>query len=199
MSLLDFVVAILLATLGVSAFFCLACLLLGPVIQLVKSGRDSSRLHKALASLATIDALISNQQYPQALAMLRNSLLLDRVFNPAVLNKVREHHQNVLSRCLIIAEELGHRAENIAEVEGLLLARNELQELLVKVNASYRNLKSRRTSSGKKIPGWSKAEFETRLNEVKRELTLNDKMLGEALNRLFESLSEDHQSTIVYH
>ena len=193
--LLVFVLFCLASTFGLY----LLSLLLAPVYQLIQQGRSASRIHAASSKLKAVDELIARHRPQEALQSLRRSILFDRGVSPATVDALKEHHQNVLSRCLVIAEELGSRAENIADVEQLFLERTELQVLYLKANESYRGLRFRRERAGKGMPSWSTSEFEQRLSQIKEALTRNSDALASALDRLFTAVGEKGREEIVYH
>lgn len=199
MELPGLITAIFLASLAVTVLVCLCLLLFVPLYRLLRTGADSSRAHKAAAALGKVDQLIEKAQYPEALRQLRRNFVFDTPVSARTVEALKEHNQNLLSRCLVIAEEMSKRAPNIAEVEGLLLARSELQELFLKVNVSYHTLKSRRDQAGKKMPTWSKSDFEARIEEIRKELRQNEEMLKKELDLLFGFLSEDARENIIYH
>ncbi|MCB0322181.1 MAG: hypothetical protein KDD69_01375 [Bdellovibrionales bacterium] len=199
MQLFNFIVAIALLLLGllITAYF--GWLLIAPLFGLYQGGKGSGRHRKAAGRLKKVDALVAEHRCNEALKLLRRCTIFDLPKSDEGIQRIREHHQNFLSRCLLIAEEFGSRAENIAEVERLFIERAELQKLLLRADESFRSLKFRREQAGKHIPSWSKTDFEQRIKEIKSELKRNDMALANALKKLYDSLSRPAVENIVYH
>ena len=199
MNAFDFVFLFILTALALVFLCCFLWLLLSPILKLGRWFGSSSRIRSAAERLKTIDRLIEENKYQEALKALRKTIIVDSGGSLAVIEALKEHHQNVLSRCLVIAEDLGSLPDNIAEVERLLLERAELQVLLLKAAESYSSVKSRREKSGKAFPLWSKSEYENRLSQIREELNRNTENLGKALNHLFTSVASSRKEGIMYH
>lgn len=199
MGLGSFIIALFLLGIGLAVLIGLTWVMMQPLLGGVRSRKGSSKIGRVRSRLDRVDSLISEQKPEEALRQLRKTVLLDAGLSETVLPKLKEHHQNVLSRCLVIAEEINSRAENIAEVEHLLMQRIELQYLLLRADQSYQKLKFRREKAGKDLPSWSKSDFEKRMKEIQGELRKNEREANDALQRLFESLASPSQDNIVYH
>lgn len=213
MQLIDFIIAICLLVFALLCVLYLGRLILSPILSLLglfSGGRSSGssysagsrmfgRHRKAVSRLRRVDALIAENRCQDALKQLRRAVVFEVSSGPEGVHAVREHHQNFLSRCLLLAEEMGSRAENIAEVERLFIERAELQKLHLKAVESFKSLKYRREQAGKHVPTWSKADFEQRIGEIKSELSKNENNLQEALKKLFDSLGQPVTENIVYH
>ncbi len=167
-----------------------------------KPGKKPSRFgkqKKATGRLEKVDSLLSEQKCLEAIKHMRRAYVLDIPKTPEKIALLKDHHQNFLSRCLLIAEEMGSRAENIPEVERHFIERNELMILLMKARESFQNLKSRREQAGKNIPSWSQSDFEARIKEIEKELERNEEELEDSLNVLFDALGVPSSDNIVYH
>ncbi len=199
MSAFDFFLLFVLTSLA-SVFVCyLGWLLFLPLRQLVKQVRTLSRIRSAAHRLVLVDSLLAQQKPLQALEALKKAVFTNSATSAAAIEALKEHHQNILSRCLVISEELGARPENLAEVESLLLEHSELQVLLIRVTESYRGMKFRRQKEGKAMPKWSKNEFEQRIAQIRNEIARNSQSLDEALDVLFASLAQGPRETVTYH
>lgn len=193
-------IAAFLATLGISVISYLVWAVLGPIVSSLQGRKDTRKFHRAAEKIVAADSHISDGQLVEAIKVLRQAPLLDIFERSEIIELVREHHQNILSRCVIIAEELQTRPENIAEVERLVLERTELQTLYVRAAESYSSLRNRREKAGKEIPHWSRSDFEQRLGEINTELEKNRVALTDAFQKLFSSIeSSRRDGDIVYH
>ncbi len=153
-----------------------------------------------MAQLSQADLKISQKKFSEAIKILKSAVFLDLFVKTELVDIIKEHHQNILSRCLIIADELETKATNVADVERLFMERSELQSLYIKAFESYSSLKDRRQQSGKEIPQWSKVEFKNKLQEISRELNVNQKLLEKNLAKFFEELQKNSSSSnIIYH
>lgn len=161
--------------------------------------RDRAVLKKAALRLEKAEGLISNKLYREALLELRHTVLFDQFSDEGVIATLREHHQNVLSHCLVIAEQISETPTNIAALEELFLERAELLLLRIRTQAAYQRLLERREKSGKEIPSWSKDDFERKTTEIKHELERNRTELRTELSRLFDAIQSVSKAGIVYH
>ena len=199
MQLPEFLTAIVLLCIAVCIFSALVYQLAGPFLHLFRGGTDNAKLKRARGKLEQVDALLSNHRPLEALKLLKKAVYFDEIGAYKHISAIKEHHQNFLSRCLIIAEELDRRPRNIAEIEQLFLERSELQILQIRVTESYQNIRFRREKAGKGVPDWSKADFEQRLKQIKEELGRNKNSLTEELNELFKALGTQQSSDQLYH
>ena len=202
MGLGGFLIALLLLGIALVLLFYFSWQLMGPLLVGLRGRKGPSQIRKAAGRLQKVDQLISEGNPSEALKILRKSFLLDgETSSQQNLSRLKEHHQNVLSRALVLAEELNGRADNIAEVEHALMARIELQNLHLKATESYQNVKFRRKQAGKELPSWSRSDFEARIKEIKEELKKNESIVLEQISELFASLqsSTEDDDSIIYH
>lgn len=188
MNLLNFTFALILLAIALVLLWYFVGILYRQIFRGGSLNRGNYRLKRALKRIQKADDLMAANEFTQAIAELRRAILLDMRGTPKVIGQIKEHHQNILSRCLIIAEELGSRAPNIAEIEKLFLERAELLNLELKTGIAYAKFRSRRQTAGKEIPDWSKGDFERRAKEVREELARNLRDLQDGLNELFTSI-----------
>jgi hypothetical protein len=194
------IVAALLSLGGIAFVSYLIWLLFNPLLRSMQGKQDRNRYTRAAEKIPRVDSLIEEGQLKEALRLLRQTPLYDVFEKTELLELTKEHHQNVLSRCVVLAEEMDTHAANLAEVERLVLERTELQLLLLRARDSYASLKSRRERLGKDVPQWSKADFEQRLKEIQTALSNNRATLAAAFEKLFSSIeSSPKQDDIVYH
>ena len=199
MGLGSFIIALFLLGVALAMLIGLTWTMMNPLLGGLRGKKGSSKIRRFADRLSKVDELIEEKKPDEALKVLRKAVLLDTTLSDTAIRRLKEHHQNVLSRCLVLAEETGCRAENIAEVEHLLMQRIELQSLLLKANESFENLKFRRERAGKDLPTWSKTDFEKRIKEIQGELKKNESETNEAIERLFASLGSPSEDNIVYH
>ena len=173
---------------------------LGPIVGSLQGRKDTKKFRRAAEKIVEADNSITEGQFPEALKILRSAPLFDIFENPEIIELVREHHQNILSRCVLIAEELQTRPEGLADVERLVLERTELQTLYSRAADSYSSLRNRREKAGKEIPSWSRSDFEKRITDIQSELEKNRLLLTAAFQTLFTSIENSRRDgDIVYH
>ena len=200
MELTSIFIALILLALGVVVLSYFLWLLVMPSARSIRNQREMSRYKRFAEKIPQVDILIEEKRFPDALKLLRQTPLLDVCSKSELQELIREHHQNILSRCLVISEELGTRPDNLAEVERLVLERGELELLYIRAQESFLSLKSRREKAGKEIPTWSKSDFDVRLAEIQKELENNRAVLAAAFEKLFRSIeSSRKEADIVYH
>ena len=199
MDLLSIIIASVLGVGGIFLLGLLLWLMFAPLLKSVAGRKDAMRMNRSADRIAAADRLIAERKYPDAIKLLRGAPVLEIYENIALLEPVRDLHQNILSRCVQISEEVGSRAENLAEVEQLFNQRDELQSLYLRAKESFRNLKAKREREGKETPTWSKSDFDERVNDIKSELIANGKSLQQDLEKLFSALESARAEPIVYH
>lgn len=195
--MLDFFVAAVLILASVALIYFIASSILRPLSSFLFELREKSLISQAAKRLDKVEKLLGEDNFHASLEELRKAFLFDVFRTETGLKALKDHHQNTLSRCIAAAEQLGGRLENLAYVEKILIERSEILLIYSKAISSYQSLKARR--EGKKIPTWSKNEFETRIAQIKGELSRNQKSLDEELNKLFMFLKNRSQENIVYH
>lgn len=200
MNVLQYTATLFLAAAGLALTIVLLWFLLSALFLTVAGTRDYLKFRKAAQRLKRVDELLEGELYADALKELRRSVVFDARSSRQLIATLRDHHQNVLSRCLVISEALGSRSENIANIEQLFLERTELQLLLLKAHDAYRRLQDRREQAGKALPAWSQADYDKRLRDVASELLRNKRVLIGELDTLFSNLQAPPKpEEIVYH
>jgi len=200
MAITSLVIPVLLGIFGAFVLSYLVWLLIGPTVRSLRGRKDSQRFRRAAERVVEADSCIAEKRFTDALRILKQAPLFDLFEKLQLVELVREHHQNILSRCVLIAEELHTRPANLADVERLMMERSELQLLFVRAMDSYSSLKNRRQKAGKEMPLWSRSDFEQRIKEIRSELHKNKELLGAALSKLFASIeSARSDGDIVYH
>lgn len=191
----SFLIALILLFIGGYLSLYFARLVFSPFFSWFRSGNKLFVFRKAELRIKKADELIEKKDYKKAVKELKKALIL-KLNNPNLISSVKEHHQNILSRALIIAEENDTRASHIAEVEQLFLARAELQLLYVNAKSAYSRMQNKRSEKGKALPSWSKEEFKRKRKDIEKELMKNLEDLENALDSLF---SEVEKQEVVYH
>ena len=200
---MDFSRLLISGILGITGFsitLYLLALLFRPVVRSAAGRQYSQRLRRAADKILQSDALFAGHQHLEALKALRKAPVYEIFDRSQFIDPVREHHQNILSRCVLIAEELQTRVDNLPEVERMVMERSELQSLYVRATESFASLKNRREKAGKEIPSWSKTDFDKRIKDIRKELEANRVALMAGFEKLFNSIeSSRREEDIVYH
>ena len=199
MNVLTYTSALLLLAVGVAVLGAFVALLVGAVRPALKRPKFSLRLKRAQAALARADASLTANDKRTAVSELSRAIITDSFSNRDLIQAVQEHNHGVLSRCVVVAEALGTHAENLGEVEQLLLENSELQLLKIKAHDAFQRIEAKRSQTKKPVPEWTKADFSRREREVDTALNQNRIRLTEALSRLFSSLESSENPGIVYH
>ncbi|MFN8390419.1 MAG: hypothetical protein U0136_09035 [Bdellovibrionota bacterium] len=197
---ISFLVAFLLAVGGLALTLYFVWVLFDPIIRTFGGQQQLTRTKRMTDRIARVDSLIDEKQFKEALKLLRSAPIYDVFERPELLALIRDHHQNILSRCVVLAEELDTHPANLADVERLALERTELLSLFIRARESFKSLKSRRQKNGKDVPMWSRADFDQRLTDIQTELANNRIALKAAFDKLFDSIeSSPKPNDIVYH
>ena len=195
----DFVVMFLLALCGVGLLLYLLWTIFFPLSLLFRGRPGSVRLARASRCVKSTDQLIEAKHFDLAIRELRRSLLVDVTGTEKLLRELKDHHQNILSRCIVIAEQLGGHLDTLPDVEKLLIERTQLLSLLESTHHAFHNVTEKRTRAGKALPAWSKEEYKNRAAQVKSELRRNLRELEAAYEKLFSSITTKEGTPIVYH
>lgn len=199
MSDLDFIFAFVLA--GAGCF--LLAVVLHPILNTLwisVAGRaQSGRIRKAAQKMESIDALIQEKNYRQALTQLEQAVVFDTPGSVPSAIALKEHYQNILSRCMLIAEEQSGHISNIAIIEQLIFERGELVQLFAKAAESFQRLSNKRGGSGKSLPSWTTAEYQERIKTIQEQLSENHKLLFSSLEKMFAELKTNRSDEILYH
>lgn len=201
MSFMGFILSLVFLAMALSLLVVLSWLMISPVLHILRRKKGGRPIRKADTKLKKIDSLIEKGKHDDALKLLRKGFVIKSPSDPKGIEKLRDLHQNLLSRVLVIIEERQGRAEAIAEVEHAMLQRIELLYLLSKAHDSFHNIRSRREKAGKELPSWSKSDFESRIKEIQLELKANEQALNDSLITLFDAAKTQNKETepIVYH
>ncbi len=199
MNIILLTIAVILLVVGSTLTLFFAWILYVQAARFLLGNQSIFRTKRAYKRIEQVDRLLAARDFRGALSELRRSAWIEVPTNRESIRAASEHNQNILSRVLIVAEELGGRAENIAQVEQLLVQFTELQLLYLKANDSFNKLKSKREQAGKTLPTWGKTDFDTRLTEVKRELTKVSTELRNALDKLLNSVQTPANTNVTYH
>ena len=195
----DFIIALFLAGIGCLLVGYLLWVLVFALAHFRNKGAGSIQYRRATKRVEVADKLMTENRHPEALQELRKAVLLGVFYNPNLIEALKEHHQNILSRCLIISEESNSRIENIADVERLFLERTELLSLLSTAQESFGRITKRREMAGKSTPDWSKKDYKKRIGEIKKQLLDNQKKLREELKSLFVLKKASVEDSVTYH
>ena len=128
---------------------------------------------RAVSALNKADQLVSSQDYEQALNELKKAFFFDSPHDVKQISQIKEHHQNILTRIVLLGEDCHCHFANIAQLEKLLLEHSELQFLLFRANGAYLEAQMRRTTSGKSLPHWGRKEYQDKIRQIETQLKLN--------------------------
>ncbi|MCB0360879.1 MAG: hypothetical protein KDD44_14625, partial [Bdellovibrionales bacterium] len=181
---MDFFLSLIVLAIGAALAAAMAWAIIVELQRLFGGSLRSSRLRRAFQRVQEADLYIEKKDFVAAIDELERALLLDVRGTERTLRSIKEHHQNILSRCVIIGESIGAHLSNLPDVERYLLERSELQLLRANADQAFGRLKSKRQTAGKELPAWSKNDFDRRKREIVTELDANLASLRPALDEL---------------
>ena len=199
MSQIQFTVALVLGALGAALALFLIALPIRAGLRSFIGTKDFLRFRRSLQRLRRFDELVEMERWNEAIRELEKAVVFEALSSRQLISSIKEHHQNLLSRALQIAEHFSARVESVAEVERLFIERAELQILFVKANEAYRRLQDKRGESGKSLPKWSQGDYLKRIREVTGELHSNRRALEQQLAKLFDEIQTPKREEIIYH
>lgn len=191
MNIFDYLAIILLTVLGGALLGFLLQPFINEVLRLIMRGKDVSnlwRLKKRSTTLSSVDRLIANKNFEMALREIKKDLGLHDLHSLKEITIIKEHHQNILSRIIVIAEELDSRPTNISHLERLFIQWADLSRSRIKTIESFSNINSRRSSSGKTTPLWGRNIFTSATKEIDSALKFNRLELEQELDKLIKEL-----------
>ena len=202
-NILSLIVASLMGVAGFIMLAWLLAILFEPAKTLLDGIRAKSTFSRASKHLARATELMDKGEYKGAISELERSFVIAVQLAPAAISKIREHHQSILSRYLIIGEELeldsaGITSE-VAQVEQLLLQRSELEMLSYRAKESYQRFVNKQSKVGKVTPKWSQEEYQEKILEIDKNLKENTSELRQSLRELFNKLTAPRERPVVYH
>lgn len=155
-------------------------------------------LKKRDQRLETADHLVEQQQFAEALSLLRKSLILSpRNLSPSALEAVVAHHLGVLSRFGTIADSRGIQSDILPLVEGLLTSRLELWRAKLESRRSAQKVQTKMEAKGEERP-WVREEFQRRDEDITGRLSANRQALEQQLEELCEELLSEPRAPISY-
>lgn len=198
-TIFDYAIALILFAAGTAVLGFFLYPFIRAVNEIFRGSAERRRLNRTTEKLNQIDAHLDAQDWRQALSALRGSLVTEQFVSREAIRQVREHNQNVLSRAVVLAEELSTRAENLAEVERLVIENAEIQLLYLKSMESFTRLKAKRREASKGMPDWTKSDFEKRTKEILAELKHNQSAISRSFEALLRSLEQPRADEVTYH
>jgi len=191
--------AVFLGVISIFASILIVWFLFRAIMPSLRGRRDAYRLKKLNSMVEKIDQFMAEGRFQDAAKVIEYAFIYDIPNSRRGVRILREHHQNVLGRMLLIAEEVGVTIENLSEIERLLLEQAEIQSLAIQAQESFERITSRREQAGKDIPKWSKGEFENKKELIREEITRNKKQLEFEISQLLALLLSRSPSTVTYH
>ena len=196
---IQYTFALVLGAFGAALSFGLLYLLFRGVSRGFFGTKDFLKFRRSLARLKKFDELSEMDRWSEATKELEKAVIFDALSSRQLVSSIKEHHQNLLSRALQVAEHYSARAESVGSVEGLFLERAELQTLLIKANDAFQRIQEKRSEAGKDLPKWSQSDYLGKIKEVNHQLSLNKDSLEKELGVLFEEIQTPKKDEIVYH
>ena len=181
MNVISYTLALILGSFGAALAFALLFILFRGVSRGFFGTRDFLKFRKSLVRLRKFDELVELEKWSEAVKELERGVVFDALSSRQLVSSIKEHHQNLLSRALQVAEHFSARAENIGAVERLFLERAELQMLTIKANEAYQRIQDKRESVGKDLPKWSQSDYLRKIKEVNEQLSINKQELQKSL------------------
>lgn len=199
MSVIDYTLALILGSFGAAISFALLYILFRGASRSFFGTRDFLKFRRSLARLRKFDDLVQLEKWSEAVKELERGVVFDALSSRQLVSSIKEHHQNLLSRALQVAEHFSARAESVGTVERLFLERAELQLLSIKANDAYQKIQDKRSEAGKDLPKWSQSDYLRKIKEVNDQLNINKNELQKALLNLFQEIQTPKKEEIIYH
>ena len=139
---------------------------------------------KSVSSLKNADRFLNIREHDKAIAELKKAFIFLNPHDIQQISQIREHHQNILTRIILLGDDGNCHFENISQLERLLLERTELQQLLLKADTAFGEIRARRTDGGKSLPKWGKQEFQVKIRQIEEQLTINRSELEKEIHLL---------------
>lgn len=197
--IIELIAGILLGAAGIVVLGFFTAILFSTFRNWTTGAGDSLKYKRATRKLESIDQLIERSNFNQALRELEKAFFLQRLSTREMVATMREYHQGLLSRCLILSEQFGGRLTNLPEVERLLDQQAEQQSILIKLEEMYRRISSKRTNEGREMPSWSHKDFATRMAEARSQLATTQQNLASAISKLIKSAETPETTNVTYH
>jgi hypothetical protein len=174
-------------------------LIIVPLQTIFRKNKTLTRFSTSLKCIEDFDTLLEEGNVDEAISHLRMAPFFDIPSNSQLLTAIKEHHQELLSRYLILSDTLNIRTPNLAKLETLYNERNELLQMLFKSRFNFEVVLGKRKSEGKTIPNWTKVEFEKKEAELKNELKKNFSALRVELHYFFKNLEDAPRGEVLIH
>jgi len=198
-SVISYTLALILGSFGAALAFALLFVLFRSVSREFFGTRDFLKFRKSLGRLRKFDELVELEKWAEAVKELEKGVVYDALSSRQLVASIKEHHQNLLSRALQVAEHFSARADSVGAVERLFLERAELQLLTLKASDAFQRIQEKRTDAGKNLPKWSQSDYLKKIKEVNDQLGLNKVALQKELGNLFLEIQTPKKDEIVYH
>lgn len=199
MNQLQYTFALVLGIFSAALAAILAFFVFRALVRSFLGTKDFLKFRRSLQRLRRFDELVEMDRWSEGVRELEKAVVYDALSSRQLISSIKEHHQNLLSRTLQVAEHFSARGESVAEVERLFLERAELQLLYLKANEAFRRIQERRNEAGKELPRWSHADYSKRIRDVSAQLQLNRRSLEEHLGKLFQEIQTPRRDEIIYH
>jgi len=174
---------------GAVVYFLIRSLLLGFSAD-PRSWLEGLRVRKREQLVLAADELMKSNKVSEALRVLRSAFFFEHpVRYPATVERIHEHHLNILSRIIGVAKSHSRQIEHLPVVEDLLASRETLLTIHIEHLATRDNLRARRQRDKKETPTWAIAEFSKKIDEIVDKLATNRQSLESQLDRVFADLA----------
>jgi len=116
------------------------------------------------------------------------------------LNNLIEYNQGLFSRLARIVDIKGLEIDNLELLATLLELRGEILKARLVTAQDRSSFFERRSSKGKKTPGWAVNEVNKRLHDIDQKLDINRKTIETQLREIVRLITVSHSpEEIVYH
>lgn len=188
-SIFDLITAVLVAALALFLIsFMLAAVWSGlrgagvkiPKLSLnsLEAMRESAQFRMFPNSLSKIDARIEGGQFDEAVQECRGALFLEAIRKDRVLlDRVDAHHDEVLSRLIIISNLMEINSNHVPLMEDLLASRAELLKALIDASSTLENFKSKVRGDRRGSPSWAINQYEKQVSEILDRLNTNKRSI----------------------
>lgn len=166
---------------------------------LLAKSRSQSKLSQSLKAVNYFDECLDNGDLEGASLTLSKIPFYDIPASSEILSVIRSHHQDLLARCVELAERMNSRPSNIAQLEALFSERADLLQLVFKARYSFETLMEKRGIEGKSIPLWTQAEFEKKEEEIREALGINMDKLKQELESFVSNLKNTPKGEALIH
>lgn len=164
------------------------------LILTIKDFKEEKRFIKIKRQLEKIDEFFDNEEYSQALSLIKKSFILDETKNTRrYLDEICELNINLLARMIGMTSDFSSSIKNIGTLEEYL---NNYQKLIEKKYEKIDFLKNMRKKHDLKDKGkWAEKEIQDEIKKIKENIVENKKKFFKELEQDISYLEENQRAT----